>query len=175
MALEIYSVFSACISACSVCVAVAVALAVAASLRICGCHFGCSCVMNYTILALKQLPPKQKPNSNCKTYSQPPGRDKTENMAKSTRGMVGVGVGVGVGLELGAMSGERVCNRQLSTAVMPLNSTVANAFNLRLNFQFAFTLSAGSDKTPSQPSRIDQKHRGQPSQTMAIALRACVE
>jgi len=63
------------------------------------------------------------------------------------------------------MSGLCVCYRQLSTALMPLNSTVANAFNLRLNFQFAFTLLAGSDTKPqTKPIANHSKPK-----TMAIA------
>jgi len=47
-----------------------------------------------------------------------------------------------------------VCYRQLSTALMPLNSTVASAFNLRLNFQFAFTLFCRLRHKNPKPNRI---------------------
>lgn len=47
-----------------------------------------------------------------------------------------------------------VCYRQLSTALMPLNSTVASAFNLRLNFQFAFTPFCRLRHKNPKPNRI---------------------
>lgn len=64
-----------------------------------------------------------------------------------------------------------MCHRQLNTALMLFSSTVANAFNLRLNFQFALTLCphAGSDKTPKQP--MQPYHRTPHIPCRAVAYR----